>query len=75
MEGFKEIKSVRLIIPEDRRLSRSFKDRISHINKTDKSSNNNNNNNNNNNDNNEMSVSRHQASSQTTAGRKDQRIR
>ena len=72
MEGFKEIKSVRLIIPEDRRLSRSFKDRISHINKTDKSSNNNNNNNN---DNNEMPVSRHQASSQTTAGRKYQRIR
>ena len=35
-----EFKSVRLISLEDRRLSRSFNDRASHINKTDKSNNN-----------------------------------
>ena len=39
--GFKEFKLVRLIFPEDRRLPRSFNDRVSHINKTDKSNNNN----------------------------------
>ena len=42
-EGFKEFKSVRLIYLEDRRLSRSFNDRASHMNKTDKPNNNNNN--------------------------------
>ena len=42
-ESFKEFKSVRLISPGDRRLARSFNDRASYINKTDKSNNNNNN--------------------------------
>ena len=40
LESSKEFKSVRLISPEDRRLSRSFNDRGSHTNKTDKSNNN-----------------------------------
>ena len=39
-DSVKEFKSVRLISLEDRRLPRSFNDRASHINKTDKSNNN-----------------------------------
>ena len=39
-DSVKEFKSVKLISLEDRRLPRSFNDRASHINKTDKSNNN-----------------------------------
>ena len=39
-DSVKEFKSVRLIFLEDRRLPKSFNDRASHINKTDKSNNN-----------------------------------
>ena len=39
-DSVKEFRSVRLISLEDRRLPRSFNDRASHINKTDKSNNN-----------------------------------
>ena len=51
-------KSVRLISPEDTRLPRSFNDRASHINKTDKSSGNN------------MPASRDYSSSETTVEQK-----
>ena len=50
-------------------MPRSFSDRASHINKTDKSNNNNNNNNNNNDDNN-MSASRNHSSSETKVEQK-----
>ena len=62
-EGFKEFKSVRLISPKDGRLPRSFNDRASHINKTDKSNNNN-----------KMPASRNHSSSEITLA-KDERTR
>ena len=40
MDSVKEFKSVRLISPEERRLPRSFKVTVLHINKTEKSNNN-----------------------------------
>ena len=39
-DSFREFKSVRLIFPEDRSLQRSFNNKASHKNKTDKSNNN-----------------------------------
>ena len=40
LDSVKELKSVRLICPEEWRLPKSFNDRASHINTTDKSNNN-----------------------------------
>ena len=57
-ESFKDFKSVRLISPEDRRLPRSFNDRASHINQTDKPNNNN------------MPASRNHSSSEATVEQK-----
>ena len=56
-EDFKEFKLVRLIFPDDRILTRSFNDRASHINKTDKFNNNTN-----------MPASHNHSSSETTIG-------
>ena len=58
-ESFKEFKSVRLISPEDRRLPRSFNDRASNTNKTDKPNNNG-----------KMPASRNHSPSETTAKQK-----
>ena len=58
-EGFKEFKSVRLISPDDRRFPRSFNDRASYINKTDKSNNNS-----------KMPASRNHSSFETTVEKK-----
>ena len=60
-DSVKEFKSVRLISLEDRRLPRSFNDRTSHINKTDKSNNN-------------APASRNHSSSETTDTTVEQKI-
>ena len=72
-EDFKEFKSVILIYPKDRRLSRFFNDRASHTNKTGKSNNNNNNNNINNKNNvnnNNVSASRKHSLCETNVEQK-----
>ena len=58
-EGFKKFKSVKLVSLGERRLPRSFNDRASHINQTDKSNNNN-----------KMPASRKHSSSETTVVQK-----
>ena len=57
LDSVKEFKSVRLISPEEIRLPRSFNDRPSHINKTDKYNNN-------------VSISCNHSSSETAAEQK-----
>ena len=62
LNNVKEFKSVRLIFLEDRRLPRSFNDRASHTNKTDKSNNN-------------APASRNHTSSKTTDTTVEQKIK